>query len=77
MKALNIGNYTDTLNLTNDKPELLFGHEVERKYFVSPFYVSLNIHVKILQNAMLDSGASDNLMPKVVMERLGLEITKP
>ena len=26
---------------------------------------------------MLDFGASHNLMPKVVMERLGLEITKP
>jgi len=26
---------------------------------------------------MLDSGASHNLMPKVLMERLGLEITKP
>ena len=26
---------------------------------------------------MLDSGASHNLMPKVVMERLGLELTKP
>ena len=26
---------------------------------------------------MLDSGASHNLMPKFVMERLGLEITKP
>ena len=26
---------------------------------------------------MLDSGASHNLMPKVVMEILGLEITKP
>ena len=26
---------------------------------------------------MLDYGASQNLMPKVVMERLGLEITKP
>ena len=26
---------------------------------------------------MLDSDASHNLMPKVVMERLGLEITKP
>jgi FtsZ-interacting cell division protein YlmF len=44
---------------------------------VPPFYVSLNIHDKILHNAMLDSGASHNLMPKVVMERLGLEITRP
>jgi hypothetical protein len=26
---------------------------------------------------MLDSGASHNLMPKVVMENLGLEITRP
>ena len=76
---LNIGNYTKTLNLTDDKPELLFGPEVEGKYqgVVPPFYVSLNIHDKILHNAMLDSSASHNLMPKVVMERLGLEITKP
>ena len=79
LKALNIGNDTDTLNFTNDKPELLFGPEVEGKFqeVVLPFYVSLNIHEKILHNAMLDSGASHNLMPKVVMERLGLEITKP
>ena len=26
---------------------------------------------------MLDSGASHNLMPKVIMDRLGLEITRP
>ena len=80
LKALNIGNDTDTLNLTDDKLELLFGPEVEGKYqegAIPPFYVSLNIHDKILHNAMLDSGASHNLMPNVVMERLGLEITKP
>ena len=67
------------MNLTDDKPELLFGPKVEGKYqegAVPPFYVSLNIHEKILHNAMLDSGASHNLMPKVVMESLGLEITK-
>ena len=77
---MNLGSDTDTLNLTDDKPELLFGPEVEGKYqegVVPPFYVSLNIHEKILHNAMLDSGASHNLMPKVVMESLGLEITKP
>ena len=77
---LNIGNDTDTLNLTDDKPKLLFGPKVEGKYqegFVPPFYVSLNIHDKIPHNVMLDSGASQNLMPKVVMEILGLEITKP
>ena len=80
LKVLNIGNDTDTLNLTDEKLELLFGPEVEGKYQegdVPPFYVSLNIHDKILHTAMLDSGASHNLMPKVVMERLGLEISKP
>ena len=49
LKALNLGSYTDTLNLTDDKPELLFGPEVEGKYqevVVPPFYVSLNIHEK-------------------------------
>jgi hypothetical protein len=30
-----------------------------------------------LHNAMLDYGASHNLMPKVVMDQLGLEITRP
>lgn len=41
-----------------------------------PFYISLNIHDKTLNNCLLDSGASHNLMPKAVMEELGLEITK-
>ena len=39
--------------------------------------MSLNIHDKILHNAMHDLGASHNLMPKAVMEKLGLEITRP
>ena len=80
LKALNIGENANTVNLNDDKPELLFGPEVEGKFQeggVPPFYVSLNTHDKILHNAMLDSGASHNLMPKVVMERLGLEITRP
>ena len=41
-----------------------------------PFYISLNVHDKTLHNCLLDSGASHNLMPKAVMEELGLEITK-
>ena len=44
---------------------------------VPPFYVSLNFHDKILHNAMHDSGASHNLIPKLIMEKLGLEITRP
>jgi hypothetical protein len=30
-----------------------------------------------LHNAMMDSRASHNLMPKVVMDQLGLDITRP
>jgi len=35
------------------------------------------VHDKTLHNAMLDSGASLNLMPKMVMDSLGLDITRP
>ena len=64
-KALNIQGNTDSVNLNDDHPELLFGPEVEgkpREGGVPPFYVSLNIHDKILHNVVLDSGASHNLM---------------
>jgi hypothetical protein len=82
IKALNIepGVGTNTVNIADNQPELLFGHEVEGKAesgSVPPFYISLNIHDKTLHNAMLDSGASHNLMPKAVMEKLGLDITRP
>jgi hypothetical protein len=81
-KALTIGSVThsDTVNLADDHPELLFGPEVDGRDDtgdVAPFYISLNIHDLILHNAMLDSGASHNLMPKAVMEKLGLEVTRP
>ena len=39
--------------------------------------MSLNVHDMVLHNAMLDSGDLDNLMPKGVVEILGLEITRP
>jgi hypothetical protein len=33
--------------------------------------------INLLHNSMLDSGASHNLMPKIMMEKLGLQITIP
>ena len=51
--------------------------EYEQNQEVPPFYVSLSIHDMTLHNAMLDLGSSHNLMPKVIMERMGLEITRP
>lgn len=70
----------DVINLNDDKLELIFGLDVNGKHpdgSVPPFYISLTIHDLILHNAMLDSGASHNLMPKAIMETLNLEITRP
>jgi len=70
----------DDVNVLDDQPELLVGPEVNGKLaygVVLPFYVSLYIHDKVLHNAMFDSGASHNLMPKAVMEKLNLDITRP
>lgn len=41
------------------------------------FYVSLTIHDKILHNCLVDVVASHNLFPKAVMDKLGLDISKP
>ena len=71
---------SDTLNIQDDHPAILFGPRVEESSDVDEvphFYVSLKIHDMTLHNAMLDSGASHNLMPKVVMDQLGLDITRP
>lgn len=79
MKALSIGENIYIVNVSDDQLEILFGPEVDCKLQygdVPPFYISLNIHDKLLHDAMLDSGASHNLMPKVIMEKLGLDITR-
>lgn len=77
---MKIGEGTDTVKLAYDQPELLFGPEVEGKFqdgSVPPFYISLNIHDKILHNLMVDSRASHNLMPRAIMGKLVLYITRP
>jgi len=68
----------DFMNLQYDKPKVTIGPMIEdRDDSCPPFYISLNFHDKILHNCLLDSGASHNLMPKAVMDELGLEVTKP
>ena len=70
---------SDSLNLQDDSLAILFGPRVDEyaNEYVPPFYVSINIHDAILYNSMLDSGASHNLMPKQVMYKLGLDVTRP
>jgi hypothetical protein len=68
---------TDSINLQDEKPVVILGPMVEdRNDSYPPFYTSLNIHDKVLHNCLMDSGASHNLMPKIVMEELGLEVTR-
>jgi hypothetical protein len=73
-----VSHSADILNIYDDKPTITLSPMVEDKdESCPPFYISLNIHEKTLHNCLLDSGASHNLMPKAVMDELGLEITKP
>jgi hypothetical protein len=44
---------------------------------VTPFYISLKFHDMTLHDAMLEFDASHNLMPKVIMDELGLDVTRP
>jgi hypothetical protein len=70
--------HSDVINLEDDKPNITFGPHFEgARDTVAPFYVTLNVHDRLLHNCMLDSGASHNVMPKSIMDRLGLEITRP
>jgi hypothetical protein len=80
IKMLKMEEASDTLNIHDDHPAILFGLCVEDNGNVDdvpPFYVRLKIHDKTLHNVMLDSGESHNLMIKVVMDELGLDITRP
>ena len=69
---------SDSINLQEENPTIYLGSLVQEVNDDSPapFYLSLNIHDKLLHNCLLDSGASHNLMPKKVMDELGLQITK-
>jgi hypothetical protein len=69
---------SDILNLEDDKPKITFGpHFEEAKDTVAPFHITLNVYDQLLHNCMLDSRASHNVMPKIIIDKLGLQITRP
>lgn len=71
-------NVNDTVNLQEDKLIVVFRPHVEEVDSSTPtFYNSLLIHDFILNNCMLDSRASHNLMPLSIMKQLNLQVTKP
>ena len=72
----------DIVNLQEENPKIFIGSNLAEKTkndaSASPlFYITLTIHEQMIHNCLLDSGTSHNLMPKAVMEDVGLSITKP
>ena len=70
-KILILDPLSNKVNVEDDQPELIFGPALEvqsEDSDVAPFYISLRLHDCVLHNAMFDSGASHNLMPKAIME---------
>ena len=76
----NQGDYhPDILEVIDDAPNIVPRPKIENtnEEEVPPCYLSLNVHDMIFHNALLDSSAYHNLMTRVVVESLGLEITRP
>jgi hypothetical protein len=77
---LKMGGTPNTLNAHDDHPTYLFDlcvQETRDIEGVPLFYVSIKVHAMSLHNAMMESRVSQNLMPKVIMDELGLDITRP
>ena len=64
--------------MIDESPKIEVGlvMEEENTKYTPPFYITLSLHGKLIHNSMLCSGASHNLIPKVVMETLRVEVTK-
>jgi hypothetical protein len=61
-----------------DPPILLQANHLRRtNEDYPPFFITLEVNNMWLNNCMLDSGASTNVMTLKVMKQLGLEITRP
>ena len=54
----------DSVNLKDERPAIYLGNHVQDRDddTIPRFYISLNIHDKLLHNCLLDSGASHNRM---------------
>ena len=70
-------NATNSVNLQGENTIVILGPLIEYRYDSSPpFYTYLYIHDKVLHNCLMAYKESHNIMPKTVMDELGLQITK-
>ena len=79
LKLNNPSNQFDTINLVDESLEIEVGHVAEDEpcNYTPPFYITMSLHGKLIHNCMLYYGGSHNLIPKVILDELGLEVTKP
>lgn len=78
-RILQIDPSSNMVNVEDDHLELIFGPTINGQLEhseVLPFYLSHRLHEYILHNVILDFRASHNLMPKAIMENLGLDIPR-
>ena len=78
LKSNVVSEISNSINLEDDSPTILFGPRMEPNDGdeIPLFYVTLKIHDHNLHNVMFDIGASHNLMPKEIMDDVGLDITR-
>jgi hypothetical protein len=70
--------FYDTINLEDENRVITIGPHIEDRFDASPpFYISLINYEKILHKCLMDSGALNNVMPKVLMDEIVLDITNP
>ena len=63
--------------MQDEHPTTKFGTHIEERIDTSlHFYITMNVHDKLLHNCLLNYGASHNFMLKLVMKKFGLDITK-
>ena len=68
----------DVISLQDENPYVIFGPSLDvQDEIVSPFYLTLKTHDFLLYNYMLDSRASHNLMPKIIMDQLQFQVKRP
>jgi hypothetical protein len=68
------------LNVQDDHLTIIFGLCIEETNDIEDipsFYISIKVHDMTLHNSMLYSDMSNNLMPKVIMDELDFDITRP
>lgn len=63
--------------VVNENPEIYLGTTIiVNPSLVNPFFLSIIIDGKVLRNCIIDSDASNNVIPIRIMEEMGLKVDR-